>query len=330
MGLLLALAACGGAERATAPVVTRQPCRTGTAACFARFEVTPGRFVRSYQSTPVAAGDSTVTQAVIVVHGVDRNANEYFAAMTDAAALAGTLATTLVIAPQFITTDDAPAADEPVWTSSGWRAGDLSSSSAALPRVSSYAVIDTVLVRLADRSRFPRLTRVVVAGHSGGAQLVHRYAATSRTAGLLTGISARFVAANPSTWLYLGPERATGDVFRVPATASTCPDYDDWHYGLQNRNTYATAMPAAQLQQQLVNRDVVVMLGTADTLTADLDVSCGADLQGPRRWHRGQTLMAYMNARYAGHRHQLVTVPNVGHSYRGMFTASEGVRAIFR
>lgn len=147
--------------------------------------------------------------------------------------------------------------------------------------------------------------------------------------GALAGVTVRYVAANPSSWLYLGPERASGDAFRVPSTASTCPDYDDWHYGLQNRNTYANATSATQLQQQLVSRDVVVMLGTADTLTADLDVSCGADLQGPRRWQRGQTLMAYMNARYAGHRHQLVTVPNVGHSYRGMFTASEGLRAIF-
>ena len=331
--LLIGLAACRGADSTAAataaPATTRQPCRTGTPACYARFDVMPGRFVRTYQSASLATGDSTVTQAVIVVHGVERNANEYFAAMADAAALAGRLPTTLVVAPQLITADDAPAADEPVWSSSGWRAGDLSSSSAALPRISSYAVIDTMLVRLADRSRFPRLTRIVVAGHSGGAQLVHRYAAASRTAGSLTGVAVRLVAANPSTWLYLGPERASGDTFRVPASAASCADYDDWHYGVQNRNTYAIAVSTTQLQQQLVSRDVVVMLGTADTLTADLDVSCGADLQGPRRWHRGQTLMAFMNARYAGHRHRLVTVPNVGHSYRSMFTATDGVQALF-
>jgi hypothetical protein len=292
-------------------------------------EVLPGRFVRSYQSVPLGVTDSLVTHAVVVVHGIDRNADDYFNAMTDAAALSGQLASTLVIAPRFITTDDAPAADEPTWTSSGWRDGDLSSTTGPQPRISAYAVVDSIVSALTTRARFPRLTRLTIAGHSAGAQLVHRYAATSRTATLASGVTVQFVAANPSTWLYLGPTRAAGTTFAVPGAAANCADYDDWHYGLQNRNTYANAVAATTIQQNLTRRSMAVLLGSADTLTADLDVSCGANLQGARRYPRGLTFMDYMNATYPGHAHRLVVVPGVGHSSSAMFTSVDGRRVLF-
>ena len=115
----------------------------------------------------------------------------------------------------------------------------------------------------------------------------------------------------------------------APAAVASCPDYDDWHYGLQNRNTFANAVATSVLKQNLVRRQMTVMLGTADTLTADLDVSCGANLQGARRYSRGLALMGYMNALNPGHAHRLVEVPGVGHSSRGMYTAPDGRRALF-
>lgn len=320
---------CGGSDATGLPIATRVPCTAGVARCAARVELAPGRFVPSYQSFSLAQGDSLVTEAVVVVHGTDRNADEYFSTMAEAAALAGRLSSAIIIAPRFQTIDDAPAADEPYWTSAGWRAGDLSSSAGPLPRVSSYAALDTIVARLGNRARFPRLSRIVVTGHSAGGQMVHRFAATSRIAQMIPGIPVRYVAANPSTWLYLGAERAGSGGFVTPTSAAACPDYDDWHYGLQNRNTYANAVSASVLTQQLVSRDVIVMLGAADTLTADLDVSCGANLQGARRYQRGRTVMDYMNARQPGHAHRLVEVPGVGHSNRGMYTSLDGRRALF-
>ena len=108
--------------------------------------------------------------------------------------------------------------------------------------------------------------------------------------------------------------RARDGAFAIPAAAASCPDYDDWHYGLQNRNTFANAVVTSLVKQNLVNRQMTVMVGTADTLTADLDVSCGANLQGARRFQRGRTMIEYMNARHPGHAHRLVEVPGVGHA----------------
>ena len=320
---------CGGSDPVAPPVPTRRACRSELSTCTARIEVLPGRFVQSYQSFRLAEGDTLVTQAVIVVHGTNRNADDYFKSMTDAATLAGRLPSTIIIAPRFVTVDDAPAVDEPVWSSSGWRIGDLSSTTGPQPRISSFAVIDTIMVRLGDRMKFPRLSRIVVTGHSAGGQLLHRFAATSRIAPTLPGITVRYVVANPSTWLYVGPERAAGSGFTVPATAAACPDYDDWHYGLRNRNSYANTQTAAAIRANLMSRDVIVMVGTADTLTTDLDVSCGAAMQGVRRYQRGLTLMEYMNALHPGHGHRLVVVPGVGHSNAGMFSSVDGRRALF-
>lgn len=325
----LGVASCTGADTTEPFVPTRQPCRPERTSCAARIELIPGRFLRSFQSFPLATGDTLVTQAIIVVHGTDRNADDYFVSMGDAAALAGRLQNTLIIAPFFVTTDDTPLADEPVWTSNGWRIGDLSSSTGPQPRISSYAAIDTIVARLGNRSRFPRLSRIVVTGHSAGGQLLHRYAATNRIEPTLSGIVVRYVVANPSSWLYVSPERFNGSSFTMPATAAACPDYDDWHYGVQSRNTYANALPATLLKQNLVSRDVIVIVGTADTLTADLDVSCGANVQGLRRYQRGLTLMDYMNALNPGNGHRLVTVPGVGHSHQGMFTSVDGRRVLF-
>jgi hypothetical protein len=327
--VVVSASGCGGAVATGVPVATRAPCNAGVARCAGRIEIAPGRFVPSFQSFALGQGDSLVTDAVVVVHGTERNADEYFTTMVEAAALSGRLQSTVIIAPRFQTLDDAPAADEPYWTSNGWRVGDLSSSTGPLPRLSAYSAIDTILARLGNRTRFPRLSRIVVTGHSAGAQLVHRFAATSGAEPALSGIAVRYVAANPSTWLYLGPERARDGAVAIPAVAASCPDYDDWHYGLQNRNTFANAVATSVLKQNLVRRQMTVMLGTADTLTADLDVSCGANLQGARRYSRGLALMGYMNALNPGHAHRLVEVPGVGHSSRGMYTAPDGRRALF-
>ena len=326
---MVAAIGCRGTDATGIVATTRVPCTVGVALCAVRIELAPGRFLQSYQSFLLARGDSLVTLAVVVVHGAERNADDYFSTMAEAAALAGRSSATIVIAPRFQTLDDAPAADEPYWTSAGWRAGDLSSSIGPLPRISAYAAIDTILARLGNRARFPRLARIVVTGHSAGGQLVHRFAATSRIAQTLPDIPVSYVAANPSTWLYLGPERAANGGFAMPAAASACPEYDDWHYGLRDRNTYANALSAAVLKQQLVSRNVIVMLGTADTLTADLDVSCGGNLQGARRYQRGRTLIEYMNALHAGHDHHLIEVGGVGHSSRLMYTSLNGRRAVF-
>jgi pimeloyl-ACP methyl ester carboxylesterase len=219
-----------------------------------------------YRTHPILTGDSTVVRAVVVVHGADRNPGPYFDRMVKAVALAGLIDSTLVISPHFQTESDGPGQSQPAWTSGGWKRGH---KSVAYPgvneRISSYEAVDDVLAYVADQSLFPRLRSIVVTGHSAGGQYAHRFAATSPAENRHPHLDFRYVVVNPSTYLYLGPERATpGGGFEVP-DREACPNYNRWHYGLEDRNSYASALTEEELRARLVERDVVYMVGSADT-----------------------------------------------------------------
>ena len=238
---------------------------------------------------------------------------------------------TLVIAPFFQTIDDGPAQDEAYWTSSGWKKGHLSVEDGLRPqRVSSYAVMDIFLREVALEGRFPNLEAVVVAGHSAGGQYAHRYAAGGQAEPELPA-PVRYVVANPSSYLYLGLERKTEaalDEFEVPSTAE-CSGYNIWHYGLEGLNTYMNGLSEAQIIANLTTRDVFIMVGTEDTGSDQLDVSCGAILQGANRYIRGLVLINYMDAFWPGHHHSRHVVQGIAHSSRGMFGSEKGVAALF-
>ena len=152
-----------------------------------------------------------VARAVIVFHGVGRDVTGYYRTIQDAAQQAGPAGRdTLIIAPQFLGEEDVREHHLPKevlrWHRVAWEGGEAALSPSP---ISSYAVVDALLARLADRSVFPNLKTVVLAGHSGGGQLVQRYAAVGRSAAALAaaGIQVRYVIANPSSYLYFSDER---------------------------------------------------------------------------------------------------------------------------
>lgn len=322
--------ACGDGTGAITGPDDGEPCVTGSPTCRTRIDVAGGVRVPAYTTTPLDRGSPDVTLAVIMIHGTNRDADAYFETAVAAAREAEALPGTVIVAPLFQTAEDGPRSDEARWTSGGWKRGHLSASSGPSPRVSSYAVLDRILELVTDAARFPAVTRVVVAGHSAGGQVVHRYAATSRWEDEEGAVPVRYAPANPSTWLYVGPERRVGaGGFAVPDRES-CPEYNDWHYGLDERNTWASAVGIDSIRAQLRRRDVRVLAGTADSGSASLDVSCGANLQGSYRYERALWLMEFMDALVPGHRHRLVEVEGVGHSSRSMFTSEAGVEAVFQ
>ncbi len=122
----------------------------------------------------------------------------------------------------------------------------------------------------------PNLSRVVVAGHSGGGQVAQRYAMLSREGDALAGrgIAVSYVVANPSSYAYVTPER--------PGPTADCPGYDRWKYGLQDLPRYAGGAAPAALEAAYVARPVTYLLGGRDTDPHHpaLDRSCMAETQG--------------------------------------------------
>ena len=271
-----------------------------------------------------------ITRAVLVLHGRLRNADVYFRSAQTAQAAAGDVGkTTLMIVPQFLAGVDVDAFHLPPdtlrWTLEGWEGGDPALAPAP---ASSFEALDAILARLADRKLFPNLRQVVVAGHSGGGQVVQRYAIAGKGERALTqqGIGVRYVVANPSSYAYFNNERPE------PSIAASCPGFNDWKYGMEGRPAYLADPPAAALEQTYVARHVIYLLGTLDTNPDHpaLDKSCMAEAEGAYRYARGHAYAATMAARDAGTpNHSVWDVKGVGHDGDKMLTSSCGLKALF-
>ena len=302
-----------------------------------------GSVLPTFSSHALEVPHPDIETAVIVIHGLQRNADVYYAAMqaavrkADAAGLTRA-DTTVVIAPQFLIEVDAQHHRLPSYAAR-WTTGACKGGEAALGPVSrpgSFAVLDVLLETLAERARFPALRRIVIAGHSAGGQVLHRYAVVGRgdaaTAG--AGLDVRYIVANPSTYLYLTAERPTdGDGF-APYDAARCPGFDDYRFGLKNAPASVLTRPIDAITRDYTARRVIYLLGTADNDPNHrvLDRSCPAMAQGPHRLARGEAYHRYVLHHLgpdAARTHRKVLVQGVGHDNAAMFSSPVGQAALF-
>jgi pimeloyl-ACP methyl ester carboxylesterase len=283
-----------------------------------------------------------VTRGYVMVHGTNRNAEDYFRWALASAAAAGRLADTAVVAPHFKarTPDgkgDPVEAGEWYWTNEGWKAG-LGALNGAM---TSYHAMDRILECFNDASRFPDLREVVVAGHSAGGQFVQRYAAFNRQEPKMR-VKVRYVPANPSSYVYMdelrlaaggacSPQGGCSGEFRRYWDADNCTTYNHYRYGLEKLEGYAEGMDPGEIRKQFVARDVTYLVGELDTRTDDpsLDKSCPAQAQGPNRRERGTTFWNYMKQRYQAP-HGFAIAPGCGHAAVCVFAGTAGVKAVFR
>ena len=303
------------------------PCGAATPECTEW--VALGGTARSmiYRTHALEAKNANIKRAMIMVHGQNRNADDYFRTAVAAAFLAGALEDTIVISPRFTSSDgrgcsDTLAPNEVNWRCSGdsWRSGATAVNN---DRLTSYDFADELLRKLARKEVFPNLKAIVLAGHSAGGQYVSRYAMANKVHDSL-GVPVTYVVSNPSSYAYPDANRPNSY-----SDGRNCTTYDRWPYGLQNRSGYASKLPDDQLKKQLVTRPVVYLLGELDTMPlAGFDSSCPAMAQGPSRLARGQSYAGYLNEKH-GARHTVTVVPLCGHNARCMFTADPALAILF-
>jgi pimeloyl-ACP methyl ester carboxylesterase len=298
-----------------------------------------------FHNLPLAATPQP-TRAVVVIHGSGRNARGYFRSMrriAGAADQAGRpdhpsqadhtgqpdqIDQTMVLAPWFKTRHDNPGGTDAVWRNGSWKRG----GGARNPRgLSTFAVVDQILTMLGDRSRFPNLRRVTIAGHSAGGQLTQRYAAFGTAPNELPGLAVNYVVANPSSFLYFTNVRPSADGrFVVPSLAGLCPDFDTYKYGMAGRSGYAAAMTPDEALRTYVSRDVTLLSGEDDIVDdGNVDTSCAALLQGPNRAARAVNYAAYIQAIAPGARHRLIVLSGIAHDRRAIFTSPLAWPALF-
>lgn len=241
---------------------------------------------------------SHVQRAVVIVHGVKRNAMNYFAIGQHLLQMAQlTPSDTLLLAPNFMARKDAGLLpDMPIWGGAAWMQGKASTR--GVTGITSFQALDDLLRWLVESGRFPDLREIVLIGHSAGAQLMQRYALLNDLTETLQqgGIHLRYIISSPSSYLYLSPERPTGGDFAVPPGTS-CPRYDDYRYGLGQPPAYLAQqhLDGHQLFARYAARDVRYLVGGRDVDPQHrfLDRSCGAALQGATRLARQLAYVSY-------------------------------------
>jgi hypothetical protein len=283
-----------------------------------------------------------VTRALVIFHGKLRNADVYNQSGLDAIKAAGEAGKeTLLVTPQFlqkIDTDEHHLASDVLrWAPEAWMAGDN-----ALNGPSSFDAIDAILTYLANRTMFPNLKTVVLAGHSGGGQVMQRYAVVGRGGETLmhAGIHVRYVTANPSSYVYFSPERPVLDPkgdFTFEKPAKSCfGKYDRWKYGVNDPPPYVGGESFASLEERYLRRDVVYLLGTndIDPNHPALDKTCSGEVEGPYRFFRGKAYFKYMELRHPELAKESATqklwfVPGVEHDGDKMLNSPCGLAALF-
>lgn len=291
-----------------------------------------------YANADLYKPSAAIERAVVIVHGVQRDADQYFntgRTLLDNAGLSADR--TLLIAPNFLTPKDAGASnDMPLWPRDKWMHGVESQSGHS--GIAAFQVLDDLVDYLADRQRYPALKDIVMVSHSAGAQLMQRYAVANDldTSLKARGLTIRYVIASPSSYVYLDRNRWQHDGFK-PVVTVLCPGYNRYRYGVENPPAYLVQqhLSSRDLFARYAARDVTYLVGGQDNNPTSrvLDSACGANYQGASRLERQLTYLryeAFLSSQWqVPLRHPQYTVPGIGHNAARLLGDRNVARMLF-
>lgn len=322
LALTCVLAACTNTGSSADDPIDNAPYPACTAAaqqCRDEFAL-GARTLPIYRNVSLVEPNPAITQAVIVVHGADRDANNFFYSVMTAAEQDGVDGQTAVVAPHFQCSADHPGGGEAYWScdDSGsnydWAHGgsDLGDPSA----VSSYTAMDQLISAFANKAMFPNLQRIALTGFSAGGQFVDRYASTT-SHDPLAGVALSYAPISPSSYLWLDSSR--------PASTTGCAYFDDYPFGMELRSGYVGVPSEQTIIAQTIARNVTYLVGGEDTLAnaagTDMDTSCEANAQGIDRLARAMGFSTSLAAH--GGTQPLVVIPGCMHSRSCVYFAPE-------
>ncbi|KAJ3888571.1 hypothetical protein GG344DRAFT_53366 [Lentinula edodes] len=282
-----------------------------------------GAMLPVYQTTGLIPNE--VTRAVIVLPGKPRDCWYYWNAMNNALYLANYHNSSIsrsqisIMAPCFWTQPDVEAgaaqADVLIWGMTTWISGHENVGPTGVSDYSSFKALDALIEHYMNKSVYPKLKTVVLAGHSAGGQTVQRYAGLRQTT--KNDDRLHFWVANPGSLMWLSADR--------PYPNASCSGADDYKYGL------AGDFPAygGQLDRDSIlflynSRIVNYARGTADN--GNGDTRCEAETQGSTHYTRGQNFVSMVNATFGWPANATVDwVEGVSHDNVGMMESAEGI-----
>ncbi|KAJ3751745.1 hypothetical protein EV360DRAFT_89420 [Lentinula raphanica] len=282
-----------------------------------------GAMLPVYQTTGLVPTE--VTRAVIVLPGKPRDCWYYFNAMNNALYLANYQNSSIsrsqisLMAPCFWTEADVEAGAAPedvlIWGMTTWISGHENTGPDGIDGYSSFEALDRLIGYYMNRTVYPNLNTVVLAGHSAGGQMVQRYVGMRQTT--TDDDRLHFWVANPGSLMWLSADR--------PYPNASCSGVDDYKYGLASGfPAYGTDLDRDSVLALYNSRIVNYAWGTADD--GNGDTRCEAETQGSTHYTRGQNFVNMVNATFGWPANATVDwVEGVSHDNVGMMESAEGI-----
>ena len=297
------------------------------------FPVAEDLVLRGFSNSRRIIQPSTVTHAVVMIHGILRNPERYYLPATEVLKQKGLFAKVALIAIAFDNQDSAPRnMPRLAYFGPHWKHGDFGGKKADDPqnRLSAFHAMDRVIEDLTKA--YPRLKHIKVIGHSAGAQFVDRYSIFSSVAGNLQQVHVQFVAMAPSMVLYPAELRPIVDkdarlTFGIPSDIAN-GEYNEYPYGLgpatlltQLVERFGSQRP--KMVARVLQRDIVFAVGTEDTTSEWLDQSPSAKAQGPNRYMRLKYYAEFLKSHYYSKNHRFLPIFGVGHNSQKLIKSRE-------
>ncbi|KIK64609.1 hypothetical protein GYMLUDRAFT_220590 [Collybiopsis luxurians FD-317 M1] len=280
-----------------------------------------------YQTTGL--DQTEVTRAVIILPGKPRDCWYYWNAMNNALNKANYENSSIsrsqisIMAPCFWTEADVKAGaardDVLIWGATTWISGHKNVGPDGISDYSSFKALDSLIAYYMNRTAYPNLNTVVLAGHSAGAQMVQRYAGLRRTAAHDDRL--HFWIANPGSLMWLSTDR--------PSPNTSCTGFDDYKYGLESDfPAYAGKLDRKSITTSYNRRIINYAWGTADN--GNGDTRCQAETQGSTHYTRGQNFVNMINNTFGWPANATVDwIQGVSHDNVGMMESDEGINKLF-
>lgn len=297
------------------------PCTSTTEDCLSVVSYGDGDF-SYYSNYPLSLEEASLTDiknAILVVHGLNRNNDDYYTWLGQSLRALDVENKTILIAPKFKIESEATGNDY-YWSSTGWREGENSVNAS---KISSFALVDSIMLQLSNKTLFPNLKKIIVTGHSSGGLFTHLYGASNEVENTLTDYEVAYIVANSQYFYYPDDERineSNGMLY----TPSGCTGYNYWPLGYQLAPSYVQLHTQEEINAQFIQRNMLYLLGNGTGSDGALNTTdCNATLLGSTRYDRGVNMYDYMNLKFTGNNHSKVIVEGIGHDGQGMYTSSE-------
>ena len=291
------------------------PCLSEAANCMDTLKIDRGSI--NYYSSFDLDSSHDIRGVIVTVHGAARNGDDYFERMISVVQELGLQEEIAVIAPSFITLYEKQNELDWYWNTTSWKWGNQSYMSDLGESISSFGVIDEVLLRLSNQNQFPNLSQVLITGHSSGAAFVQTYSSTKEN-NQYKNLMIRFAVANSQYFLYPDSSRYSNQGVYVP---TNCNNYNNWPLGFTDSNPYIDVLGIENAKMFFLSNKVEYFVGQNDTETSDMSSGCSYEILGEHRYEKTIWFNNYLDISYPENHQEYSEVPGVGHNSIGMFTS---------